>query len=134
MSVVPNIQSQNYAFAVVANNQDQVIGYGTTALGEFHGWYWENGVLTDLGTRGGSYSFAWDLNDRGQIVGEAENAAAEERAVLWQGGASYDLNDLIPADSGWVLVFAIGVNNRGQIAGVGIHDEQYRSFLLTPTR
>jgi hypothetical protein len=45
-----------------------------------------------------------------------------------------NLNALIPADSGWYLVFAGGINERGQIAGTGILNGEVRGFLLTPTR
>jgi len=31
-----------------------------------------------------------------------------------------DLNDLIPAGSGWELVTAFGINDAGQIAGTGV--------------
>lgn len=47
-----------------------------------------------------------------------------------QGAA--DLNSLIPANSGWLLQEATGINDSGQIVGYGIKDGQIRAFLLTP--
>ena len=45
-----------------------------------------------------------------------------------------DLNKLIPAGSGWVLLQAFGINNSGQIVGTGtIHGEEH-GFLLTPVK
>ncbi len=43
-----------------------------------------------------------------------------------------DLNKLIPPGSGWVLVEADGVNDSGQIVGMGMHNGQEHAFLLTP--
>jgi hypothetical protein len=43
-----------------------------------------------------------------------------------------DLNNLRPAGSGWDLDYAYGINDAGQIAGVGTHNGLGRAFLLTP--
>ena len=45
-----------------------------------------------------------------------------------------DLNNLIPADSGWILGIARAINDLGQIVGVGYleGEEGNRAFLLTP--
>jgi len=55
-----------------------------------------------------------------------------ERASLWRRGRVSDLNGLIPADSGWTLEGAYGINERGQIVGYGLHHGVRRAFLLTP--
>jgi hypothetical protein len=48
-------------------------------------------------------------------------------------GVRYDLNNLIPADLGWNLLEAWGINNAGQIAGTGSHNGvATHAFLLTP--
>jgi hypothetical protein len=51
-----------------------------------------------------------------------------------------DLNDLIPPNSGWVLHWALAINEARQIVGVGTYYGQYgeylnphyRAYLLTP--
>lgn len=43
-----------------------------------------------------------------------------------------DLNNLIPASSGWVLVEANAINNTGQITGYGLKGGHNHAFLLTP--
>jgi probable HAF family extracellular repeat protein len=43
-----------------------------------------------------------------------------------------NLNELIVADSGWVLKEARGINDNGQIVGWGITNNQEHAFLLTP--
>ena len=43
-----------------------------------------------------------------------------QHAFLASGGRVYDLNDLIPAGSDWVLQEALSINDRGQIVGRGV--------------
>ena len=57
-----------------------------------------------------------------------------EAAFLFDAGRLKDLNDLISAASGWTLESAHGINDRGQIVGMGLHRGQRRAFLLTPMR
>jgi probable HAF family extracellular repeat protein len=58
------------------------------------------------------------------VVGYANHA------WLWQsGGAITDLNTLLPANSGWVLGEADGINDSQQIVGQGIINGQYHAFL-----
>jgi hypothetical protein len=74
------------------------------------------------------------------VVGTADNPTEPtavdpntyNAAVLWQDGQLVNLNDLIPADSGWVLVGAYGINNDGVIVGYGFLDGEQRGFVLTP--
>ena len=75
---------------------------------------------------------AFALNNAGQVVGAAQTAQGAVRALLWNGGAATDLNALLPAESGWVLTVAWGINDAGQIVGAGTHNGQQRGFLLTP--
>ena len=44
-----------------------------------------------------------------------------------------DWNNLIPSDSGWLLIDAMTINDAGQIVGIGRHDGGGNLFLLTPT-
>jgi probable HAF family extracellular repeat protein len=43
-----------------------------------------------------------------------------------------DLNNLVPANSGWELMEARGINASGQIVGWGMHAGHTNAFLLTP--
>jgi hypothetical protein len=56
----------------------------------------------------------------------------DRHAFLWNGSQMLDLNNLIDPNSGWVLEEAYGINNMGQIAGIGTHNGLQRSFILTP--
>jgi probable HAF family extracellular repeat protein len=89
-------------------------------------------TVTDLGTLGQYTSFAYAINNQGQIVGSSYDASRESHAFLWQNGTLLDLNTLVPADSGWVLQSAQGINDSGQIVGWGYHNGATRTFILTP--
>jgi hypothetical protein len=87
-------------------------------------------------------SQAADVNTHGQIVGfvrAAEPAdsprGARLRAALWEAdGTLVELNQFVPPGSGWILWHATGINDRGQIVGVGFSPEHgvQRAFVLTP--
>jgi probable HAF family extracellular repeat protein len=123
-----------FGFAWGINNKGRVVGQSQAADGSVHGFSWEDGVMTDLGSLGGSWCSLWALNQKGAAVGESSDANEEIRAIRVEDGVMRDLNDLIPADSGWFLATAGGINDRGQIAGIGIRNGEVRSFLLTPSR
>jgi probable HAF family extracellular repeat protein len=102
----------SYAFAGDAysiNNKGQVVGRFAVpdskegAVG--HAYFWEAGVMTDLGVPAGDdNSEANSLNEFGQIVGDAGVGFifySPDRALFWQNGEMFDLNTLIPPDSGY---------------------------------
>ncbi len=91
-----------------------------------------SGGIVELGSLGGTESSARDINNHGQVVGYAQNASGEYRAFLWEGSGMVDLNTLLPAESGWVLLSANAINDAGQITGEGIYQNDRRAFLLTP--
>src|SRR5262249_36378353 len=78
---------------------------------------------------GDATSFASGINNKGQVVGSGS------RAFLWQQGQMTDPNTLVPGPpfSPLYLLQAIGINERGEIVGVGlaITGEQH-AFLATP--
>jgi len=51
---------------------------------------------------------------------------------LWEKSSGIsDLNDLVWAP-GWTVNGVVGINNAGQILGVGSYNGQNRAFVLTP--
>ena len=72
------------------------------------------------------------INDAGQVVGQVCTLCADidSRPFLYSGGVTYDLNNLIPPGSGWVLQGATAINNAGSIVGYGLHNGQTHAFLL----
>jgi probable HAF family extracellular repeat protein len=89
--------------------------------------------MEDLGTLGGFNNVALGMNNYGQIVGWAEDDQLQDHAFLWQNDVMYDLNELIPTNSGWTLQYATAINDAGQIVGYGLNgsDENDQAFLLT---
>ncbi|MBV9850198.1 MAG: hypothetical protein JO250_11035 [Armatimonadetes bacterium] len=122
------------------NARGQVIGWTNRrqAGGSpvFRAFLWQSGKMRDLGTLPGIRDTrATALNDRGDIVGRIVGHVARkgnERAVLWRGGHLYNLNDLIPRGSGWVLEEPVAINNAGWIIGNGKHNRIAHAFLLRP--
>jgi probable HAF family extracellular repeat protein len=121
------------SMAIAINDAAMIVGGAFPSGGSaYHAFYWLRGRMRDLGTLGGSYSFARAVNASGHIVGESMTAGdGAQHAFLYTEGVMRDLNSLVPAGSGWVLTQALGINDSGQIVGVGTHGGQQRTFLLT---
>jgi probable HAF family extracellular repeat protein len=91
--------------------------------------------MHNLGSLGGYASEARAINNSGTVVGWsylADNYTTHAFAWTASGGLQ-DLNNLIPANSGWVLMYANGINASGQIVGTGTINTLTHAFLLTPT-
>jgi uncharacterized membrane protein len=132
--------------ASAINNAGQVVGWADTTkrltppLGEpgdqlYQAFLWHNGVMTNLGTAPGDIcSVANSINDRGQIVGNAGkcHGAVDADALLSEHGTTLNLNSLI-APSALHLEAAYAINNRGEIAGIGVlpNGDQH-AYVLTP--
>ncbi|MEO1083922.1 MAG: DUF3466 family protein [Acidobacteriota bacterium] len=104
------------------NENGQVVGDLDRGFTD-EGFLWDRGVQTDL-------PFApTDINELGWIVGNRSGGP-----VIWRSGQIEALNVLIEPGSGWTLVRASGINDRGQIIGVATNPDvgggQGRAVLL----
>ncbi len=114
------------------NNRSEVVGGSGSAA-----FLWSSfQPIQDLGSLGAGSSKAFAINESTQVVGKSDN-----RAFLWEDlnnnkqsdpNEMVDLNDLIPADSGWNLQEARDINEAGEIVGWGTLNGETRAFLLVP--
>lgn len=121
----------SYAYGL--NDSGQVVGDAQTAEGLDRVFFYSDGKMIALGTLGGAESCAYGINNRGEVVGASDTLDDEcPHAFLWRHGAMTDLNRLITPHSGWRLREGRGINDRGQITGIGDWNGERRIFLLTP--
>lgn len=121
------------------NDKGQVVGNSQTVSGETHAFRTApnspiNPATDDLGTLGGGYSTPNAINNKGQVVGEADTDSGQRHAFVYYKHHMLDLNNLIPADSNFILTSANGINKKGQIVGAGSINGETHAFLLTPER
>ena len=116
-----------------AINDAGEIGGAVLASGQTHAALALSTNWTDLGDiLGGGAARVNGLNHFRQAVGTALDTNGQWQAFYYENGQAYNLNALLPLDSGWNLVDARAINDQAQIVGVGQKDGQTRAFLLFP--
>jgi probable HAF family extracellular repeat protein len=135
MQRLPNLPGGTICSAQAINNSGAITGScDLPNNGPGHGVIWSNGSVADLGSLGDedSPSTALDINAEGQVVGTSEESEGKLRAFLWEKGKMVNLNKLITPNSGWLLLVASRINNRGEILGRGYFRGYIHAFMLKP--
>ncbi|HAA33198.1 MAG TPA: hypothetical protein DCE56_42610 [Cyanobacteria bacterium UBA8553] len=103
-----------YYGAYDINNLGQVVGRNGSPSAGSTGYVWSpNGPAFSIGLlpdfdRGLGGTVAIGINDNGQVVGaEGSSSTLQSVAILYDQGTLYNLNSLIPANSGWILEQAL---------------------------
>ena len=117
------------------NNSGQVVGEADTSISSARRafLYSESTGMKDLGALGGvGSSRAHDVNNSGQVVGQVQvTVGGIQHAFLYSESIGMqDLNNLIPADSGFVLHEALAINTDGQIVGWGLDSNDNRRAFV----
>jgi probable HAF family extracellular repeat protein len=112
------------------NERGQVIGRLERNDGspeDYRAALWDKGQLKVLLDQA---SDARGINNRGQVVGAVLTGSG---GFFYEPGKSVrSLNDLIDTSTGWNIVYAQAINERGQIVGFGCKGELCGPVLMNP--
>jgi probable HAF family extracellular repeat protein len=116
------------------NDRAQCAGVSFNAeTGRIEAFRQENETRSMLGTLGGSFSIARDLNNHGEVVGGSLTEGDENfHGFLYRDNRLHDLNEFLEPGTGWEVIQALGINNHGEIIGIGSHVGEDRIVLLRP--
>jgi len=105
------------------NNSGQVVGQNATGTA----FLWTAGVMTNLGTLGGSQSYANDINDSGAIVGWSHVTGDVMKAFKYEGS-------MANLDDDWAFASsAESINANGDVVGWRTNGTQYGSVYWGAT-
>ena len=117
-----NTEGGNPLTADAINDAGEIVGAGAFQNESSDAYLWREGTATDLGHLAGDCtSRGWAINSKSQVVAESYACTGgNARAFLWENGSIIDLNTLIPPRSSLQLVWPMAINDREEIAGVGL--------------
>ena len=125
------------------NNRGELVGnFGGNDDGSGRAFLYTHGARLDLGTLGGgTFARANAVNNLGQVVGVSGPSwfvSEGQKAFIYNGDVAgsvmQDLNAMVPALAGRVLIEATDINDAGQIVMRGQLNGEDHGFLLTPTQ
>jgi probable HAF family extracellular repeat protein len=135
MQLLSKLPGGTTCSAQALNNSGLIVGacdlHGRLA----HGVIWRNGVVKDIGFIGEEDEATCqplDINSAGTVVGVAMPEDGHLRAFIWEKGKLTDLNDVIDPHSGWRLLVASRINDKGEILGRGYYKGHIHVFTLEP--
>jgi probable HAF family extracellular repeat protein len=127
------VDSPAATFVDGVNDSGQVIGHRSVGLNSGTNiFFWSAGSFQTIFADSGGY-WPEGVNKLGQVVGIT--GALNAHPYVWQDGQDMDLNQLIDANSGWILMDATAINDLGQIVGTGSRvgaNDGFHGFMLDP--
>lgn len=73
-----------------------------------------------------------DINDQGQVIGFYGDTRGNIHHFLYDNGSLVDLQKQLDANyADWQLSDIVSINNAGEILGLAVHKEEYRTVLLS---
>ncbi|HET9358830.1 MAG TPA: thrombospondin type 3 repeat-containing protein, partial [Vicinamibacterales bacterium] len=91
-----------------------------------------NGTYQNFGSFNvGADAIVVALNNLGQMVGN-ERGSGIRLPFIIENGSMRPLSSLLPPNSGWTLLEANDINDRGEIVGMGRINGEDHAYLLTP--
>lgn len=125
----------NFSGANWINDAGEIAGASDVSNGG-HAVLWKNGIMIDLGLLPGDCSSeALAINSQGQIVGHSSpDCVNDGNVVLWENGdAPVNVNTLVTPASDVTAVYALEINDRGEIAAHAFTPSgDQRAVLLIP--
>lgn len=109
--------------AAVINNAGQIAGTSEGDNGGMHAFFYERGLMTDLGFFGGLNLSIGGMNQHGQVVGTGQSFDGPDVAFISLGGTLLDLNTMIDRALGWTITGALGINDLGQVIANACRDD-----------
>lgn len=110
------LSSNGYSVARAVNATAEVTGAaGTNNSNLSDVFFYDNDVMTNLGTLGGNSGIGNGINASGQVAGYSTNSAGTYRAFLSDGTTLIDIGDL-----GGGSATAYALNDLGQVVGSAV--------------
>jgi uncharacterized membrane protein len=102
-------------------------GNDPTGISRGFKWTVGSGIVQLDVLAGQPDSYATGVNEAGFIVGYSGN-----RAVIWRPGQLIpeDLNNFLPAGSGWILETASAITNDSEVVGTGTFNGDFTTYFL----
>lgn len=124
------------SIAADINESGVVVGKGLDDRNSYVPVWWDSDVQGHQAPARFTAGYLNAVNDAGIAVGIMADGAGFERAAFWDlgsGGLGTFLQDLLPADSPYVLDSATGVNEQDQVIGLMHrvdHQTESRAYVL----
>jgi probable HAF family extracellular repeat protein len=127
MTDLGTIPGDNASHANQVNIWDQVVGTSSRGINMVGGAGLTLPFLLGFSPDCSAFQYQW---------GSCFDWGVNAHGFLWQKGKMYNLDDLIPANSGWHLIAGDAINDLGQIVAAGYKDgdPSIRSCLLRPKK